>query len=293
MPQRYEVIIIGGGLAGLSAALMLGRCGRSVLIVDANDPRNGASRALHGYLTRDGVSPWTLRKLGLRDALRYPSVKFLRADAQSVRRDKRGFQIVLPHGETVRARLLLLATGRHDPPPDLPGFSRLFGRGVFHCPYCDAWEHRDRPVGVFGGTKDSLELAKTLLTWNRSITLFTQGRPQWTKANGAGRRLRIMTTEIAELEGRRRLKRVILVDGTKVACDALFFPTPCPQKSDIPEQLGCRFDAEGSVQCVGHCARGVDDVFIAGNVRGGVHLAITAAAEGAEAAILINDRLAQ
>ena len=93
------------------------------------------------------------------------------------------------------------------------------------------------------------------------------------------------------LEGQARLERVVLADGSDVPCDALFFPTPCAQRSHLPEELGCRFDAEGSVRCDNHSARGVDGLFVAGNARGGVHLAITAAAEGAEAAILMNERL--
>src|SRR4051812_46155282 len=121
MKRHYDVIIIGGGPAGLSAALMLGRCRRSVLVVDAEEPRNGASRALHGYLTQDGVNPWALRAKGRANALRYPGVAFVSDKVASVARQRAGFRVSLAGGDPLRARLLLLATGRSDPVPDLPG----------------------------------------------------------------------------------------------------------------------------------------------------------------------------
>jgi thioredoxin reductase len=293
MPMKetlHEVIIIGGGPAGLSAALMLGRCGRSVLVIDANEPRNGAASALHGYLTRDGVTPQALRTEGRADLRNYPSVTLREGKAQSANREADGFQVSMDD-EIVRSRLLLLATGRVDPVPPLPGFAEFFGRGVFHCPYCDGWENRGRALGVFGRDREALDLARTLLTWSRDVTIYSPGASDWPAA-GAGP-VRVVAAEVVRLDGGRRLERVILRNGFASPCDALFFPTPCAQRSDLPQQLGCRLDADDSVRCAGHAAEGVDGLFVAGNVRGGVHLAITAAAEGAEAAIVMNRVLAE
>jgi thioredoxin reductase len=289
--MRYDVIIIGGGPAGLSAALMLGRCGRAVLVLDANEPRNGAARALHGYLTQDGIAPLELRERGEADLESYLSVQLRRARVERVRREAQEFAVVLGPGETVRSRLVLLATGRVDPLPAVPGAKEFYGRGVHHCPYCDGWEHRGRPLGVIGGKPGVLELADLLRTWSPDVTIYPDGQPEWPASDQRAKRLAVVTTRITRLEGADKLERLVLADGSVRPCDALFFCTSCAQRSVLPKELGCQFDDEDSVRCDGHRAVGVEGLYVAGNVRGGVHLAITAAAEGAEAAIAMNEEL--
>ena len=140
--MRYDVVIVGGGPAGLSAALMLGRCRRSVLVIDAGEPRNRVSRGLHGFLTQDGVRPEELRNRGRADAARYPSILLRDGRVIGATSDAGGFVITVATGEIVKARILLLATGRADPLPEISGAREFFGRGVHHCPYCDGWESR-------------------------------------------------------------------------------------------------------------------------------------------------------
>jgi thioredoxin reductase len=290
-PGTFEVIILGGGPAGLSAALWLGRCGRNTLVLDADEPRNAASRALHGFLTRDGVPPAELRRLGRTDIRRYPSVTLRNASVRSIRRTRGVFEVTTEAQHSFRATLILLATGRLDPVPNAPDFRRFFGRGVYHCVYCDGWEHRGGALAVYGHGAGAAGIVKLLRTWSEDLLVCTDGHPSSTALRHL--EVRIVTTPIARLNPGRtgNLAGIAFADGTARRCRALFFSSDCAQKSDLPRRLGCRFDRDGAVVCRRHAAAGVPGLFVAGNVRNGVHLAITAAAEGAEAALAMNESL--
>lgn len=290
----HDVIIIGAGPAGLSAALLLARCRRMVFVFDSNEPRNAASHALHGFLTRDGVHPGELRSLGRADLARYPGVCFHEEAVVEVRKLNDGFEAVAEDGRTERSRLLLLATGRTDTVPDVPGFSEYYGRGVFHCPYCDGWEHRGQPLVVHGRSERAFQIARELLTWSDQVTLCTDGPMAWEggKARAAALGIRVVTRKLRRLEGNHAgVTHVTFETGEAISCGAIFFDGECNQGSSLPERLGCRLDTERAVHCDRHAATNVPGLYIAGNVRGGIHLAITAAAEGAEAAIEINNAL--
>jgi len=292
----HDVCIVGAGPAGLNAALVLGRCGRDVIVFDSGQPRNAASRGLHGYLTRDGCHPKDLRQMGRDECGKYPSVKFSDRQVASVQKRDDGFVIVTLDGQSVEARLLLLATGRIDVLPDKPGFREYYGHGVYHCPYCDGWEHRHERIAVYGECPDVVDFALTLLTWTEQILLcptdpcavVTRDHARL-QANG----ITVATAPLKALGGDgETLRDLQFEDGTTAPIDAVFFTSELPQKSTIAQSLGCALDAGGSVICEAHAATGVAGLYVAGNVRGGVHLAIMAAAEGAEAAIAINEALA-
>jgi thioredoxin reductase len=286
--MAYDVIVIGAGPAGLSAALLLGRCCRGVLVLDDNEPRNRASRGLHGYLTQDGVTPQALRELARADVLKYPGVIFREAKVERIRRISSGFEIMTEAGAVERSHLLLLATGRIDPLPDIPGALEFYGRGVYQCPYCDGWEHRGKKLAVIGSGRRAMDLAEELFTWSDEVVICSNGKPAGPKQGEA----KLITAKISRLEGTAAgLKSIHFCGRDPIACDAIFFCTECQQRSSLPEQLGCEFDDEASVVCEGHIAKGAKGLYVAGNVRGGVHLAITAAAEGAEAALAMNDEL--
>ena len=294
---HYDVCIVGAGMAGLSAALILGRCLRRVIVFDSGKPRNFASRGLHGFLSRDGIHPLKLRELGREELARYDNVEVRDEEIVAAHRHEHGFELRRRQGDAVQARALLLATGRSDLLPEKPGFRELYGRGVYHCPICDAWEYRGESFAVLGDA-DSVEHALALCTWSREVTLCTDGparleHGERERLSRQGVIVEERAVEAALPDGVGELRALQLAGGATLACRAVFFDADCVQKSPLAENLGCTLDHTGAVVCDGPAAKGVPHLFVAGNVRRGIHLAITAAAEGVEAALAIHYALAK
>ena len=291
----HDAIIIGAGPAGLNAALILGRCRRRVLVFDSGKPRNAASQGLHGFLSRDGTHPMRLRAKGRDEIARYETVEFRDVPVTGAERIEGGFEVRLSDDTVERARLLLLATGRIDVMPEIEGFREFYGKGIYHCPYCDGGENRDRPIAIVGHDESAASLAQGLLVWSRELTLCTAGeKPAWSRETGAVLEragVRVVSEHVRRVEGRDRCERLVFDDREPLAVGAVFFCSDCLQKSTLPERLGCEFDPDGNVRCKGNAATNVPGLFVAGNVRGGIHLAIMAAAEGAEAGIAMNEHL--
>ncbi|HVY79701.1 MAG TPA: NAD(P)/FAD-dependent oxidoreductase [Steroidobacteraceae bacterium] len=294
--EVWDVIIIGAGPAGVSAALVLGRCRRRVLLCDRGTPRNSPSHAMHGFVSRDGIDPAAFRETVLQELARYPGVHFRPEEATSAARlanDR--FSVTFAEGGEERARKLLLATGVTDVLPPVEGARELFGTAVFPCPYCDGWEFRDAPIAVYGQGTRAFEMARAMTAWSRDLIVFTNGRAQFSGSQRAAleqNAVGIETARIAELCGRDgRLESVRLVDGRTIPRRALFFDMPCESQSSLARSLGCELTAKGKVVCGRYEASTVPGVFAAGNILEDVQLAIVAAAEGARAAFGINRAL--
>jgi len=286
---------VGGGPAGLSAALVLGRCLRRVLVCDAGPKRNQASRALHGFLSRDGLSPRELLRIA-RDQLRaYPTVvqRAVRVAAVAPRRDL--FEATLVGGRRVTARRVLLATGVADELPEWPGLRRFYGRGVFHCPYCDAYEVRGRRLAVWGETPAAAGLAIKLRSWSPHVVLLTGGAyPLSARRRTAlsAQGVRVLESAVTRLGGRgRTLGRVHFADGTALPCDGLFLTVGCRQACDLAGRLGCRFVKQTAVAVRRDGSTQVPGLFVAGDASVDSQMVVVAAAEGARAAIAINEQL--
>jgi thioredoxin reductase len=267
-----------------------------VLVLDSGKPRNGVSRALHGFLTRDGTPPLELRELGRAELEAYPTVNLRQStEVEDVRRHEGYFELFASDGFRVEARVVLLATGRIDPVPQKPGFREYYGLGVYHCVYCDGWEHRGKPLVAYGTGEPGFDLALDLLIWSRDVTLCTDGSGELSleqRENLQANSVRVIDDTVVAVRGSGGVIAAITFENRdELPCDALFFCSDCIQKSPFAENLGCELDENGSVMCDGHAATNVPGLYVAGNVRGGVHLAIVAAAEGAEAAIAINNAL--
>jgi thioredoxin reductase len=298
MPTAYDVVIVGAGPAGLSAALILGRCRRTVLVCDTGKPRNAKSHALHGYLTRDGIAPLELLKIGREELERYDTVEFRRVkvlDAEC-RPDGR-FAVTLEGGEIVRARKLLIATGVVDNLPEIDGIAELFGRSVFHCPYCDGWEVRDQPIAIYGRAHRGLGLSLELTAWSRDLVLCTDG-PSEIDAEGLARLdrngIRVREDRIAALEGKDGiLERVVFAGGESLPRRALFFTTGQSQRSELAARLGCEINEKGTIRTGKYESTHLPGLFVAGDASRAVQWVIVAASEGAEAAFAINTGLLQ
>jgi thioredoxin reductase len=292
---RWDVVIAGAGPAGLSAALVLGRARRRVLLCDTGTPRSWASKAMHAYLSRDGVPPQEFLGLARREVRRYPGVRYLPQEVRSANRTRQGFAVRLADGRKVNCRKLLIATGVFDIVPRIPGIDELFGRSVFQCPYCDGWEMRDRRVLAYGRGRRGFEMARAMTAWTSDLVLCTDGASGYSaedrkllERNG----IRLVEKRIASLEGARgRLRTVVFARGERMARDAMFFDTPSHHQSKLAESLGCKFGRNGGVLCGEYEATSVPGVFVAGNIIRDVQLTIVAAAEGARAAFGINRAL--
>lgn len=289
----FDVIVIGGGPAGLSAALMLGRCRRRVLLCDSGKPRNARSKALHGYLTRDGIAPIAFNQLGRRELKPY-GVEFRRVAITRANPHARGFRVNLADGRREASRFLLLATGVIDELPSIDGMSACYGRSVFHCPYCDGWEWRERRLAVLGNGVSGAQLALSLKTWSHDVLLCSNGEPVSTRARARLRRngISVRTEPIVRLIHRRgRLTAIAFGAADVVDSDVLFFSTGQRSHSNIADRLGCAFTPRGTVNTGLLCNTNVPRLFVAGDASRDAQFVVVAAAEGAKAALAINQAL--
>ena len=290
----YDVIIVGAGPAGLSAALMLGRSRRRVLVCDTGRPRNAASRAMHGYLTRDGIPPAEFLTIAREQLRQYETVQLRDSEVTRAECNEGLFHVTLRDGVRLAARKLLIATGVVDNLPSIPGFRELYGRGVFHCPYCDGWEVRDQPLAVYGRGPRGLGLSLELTGWSRDIALCTDG-PSELEADDIARLTRngivVRDERVARLEGTDAVERIVFDNGEALARRAVFFTTGQTQQSELARALGCEINEKGTVRTGKYETTHLTGLYVAGDASRAVQWVIVAAAEGAEAAFAINSDL--
>src|SRR4028118_309123 len=251
--SRYDVVVVGGGSAGLSAALVLGRSRRRTLILDAGEPRNAPSSGVHGFFSRDGIPPEELLKIRREQLEPYSSVEVRSARVTGTSGENGDFEVILDDGAVVRARKLLLATGVVDELPDKPGFKELWGRGVYHCPYCHGWEVRDRPLAVLNSGAGPAQRAAFTRHWRRDLVLLTDGPAN---LNEEGRRtlraldIPVREERISRLEGEPGgasggLGRIHFEDGSSLEREGLFYVPPQRQGSELAKMLGGEVAAGG------------------------------------------------
>jgi thioredoxin reductase len=287
----FDVIIIGGGPAGLNAALVLGRARRSVLIIDQGNPRNAHAHEMHGFLSRDGFQPLALLKIGRREVRKYDVDIYDGEAIGAIRRGDR-FTVRTHDRKTFSSRKLLLATGVRDQLPRIDGFPDFYGKSIHHCPYCDAWEWRDKRIAAYGTDRKAIGLALLLRNWTDQVIVLTDGArlpPSHLRHLCARHEIGVDRRKIARLVGAKgRVKRVVFEDGADLAIDALFFNTGQRQKSELAEKLGCEFDRKGGVIVDKRSRTCVPGLFLCGDASKDVQFVINAAAEGAAAAVTIN-----
>lgn len=290
----HDVIIIGGGPAGLSAALILARCRRDIVLIDHAQGRNRFAREMHGYLSRDCVPPSEFLQHARKDLARYDVCCIDDEAAHARLTDDSTFLVRTQSGRELRSRKLLLATGVRDLLPQIEGFLDCYGKSAHHCPYCDGYEHRDQRIAAYGKGNNAIGIALALRTWSAHVTACLDGEAADTDHLDLARKnsIPIRPESVARLESRSgALQSVHFQSGPPLAADALFFNTGQVQRSDLPRILGCHFDDNGGIKTSDRQCTSVPGLYLAGDADKEVQFVIVAAAQGATAAVGINREL--
>ncbi|MFI9454792.1 NAD(P)/FAD-dependent oxidoreductase [Amycolatopsis sp. NPDC052450] len=297
----YDVVIIGAGPAGLSAALVLGRSRRSALVVDGGPGRNSPAMGVHGLLACDGMTPDALRTAGREQLREYPAVSLREGRVQAVEGECGDFTVGFEDGHSVHARRIVLATGVIEDLPAIAGLAERWGKSVLGCPYCHAWEVRDRPFAVLAteGRQDVL-FAAQLTGWSSEVTLCTNGIPLSSEDEAilGERSVRVRTEPVRSVEGPGdAVERVTFRDGEPVACAAVFLHATTRQADPLAGKLGCVVQDDGTVRVDDAGFTGVPGVYAAGDLARrescppGMTFVATAAAMGFVAATAVDHGL--
>ena len=292
----YDVIVIGGGPAGLNAAMILGRSRRKVLLFDSGEPRNRWARNMNGFLSSDGVNPRDFIQKGRAELAKY-EVEIRDIKVKHATYSKGQFIVNDAEGTVYHSKKLLIATGLKDKLPQVEGIENFYGQSVHHCPYCDGWENRDKAIAVYGKGRDGIGQALAMKNWSSNVTLYTDGTQnlrtqdvELLKRNGVA----YNTERIVRLEGEDgQLQFVVTNGGKRHPQDAMFFSTGTEQQSPLGEQLGCEFTSKGVIKTRRLQQSNIPGLYVAGDAARDVQMVIVAAAEGARAGVAINMELQQ
>lgn len=289
-----DIMIVGGGPAGLSAALTLGRARKRVLVCDAGAPRNARAGHIQGFVTRDGTPPAEFRRLARAELAAYPSVAVRDVRVAAIEAlSTGGFAVALVDGRRVTTRRVLLCTGLVDELPPLPGLAELWGTSVHLCPYCHGWELGGRPIGFLCPSPGFLEWSLLLRGWSRTVVVFTAGAfevPPETRARLERGGVTIEERPLSRLVGESRLTAVELADGSRVAVEGLFV-RPQQRQTALVTDLGLALDEHGFVKLDEHQRTSVPGIHAAGDLATRMQSATIAASAGMLAAAMINHEL--
>lgn len=293
---RRDVLIVGGGPAGLSAAIWLGRYLHSVTLVDSGDPRNWETRGVNGFLGQPHVRPAELRRIGRDECRRYDVELVDGCVDRALKHDDEHFELRLESGRALHGRRLLIAIGIRDVWPDVPGLERVYGDRAHVCPDCDGYEARGRKTVVIGSGRKAVGMALDLANWTDAITVCTNGKPAGYDEALAARLdalgIATVTDPIAAIRFRDDAMRSLEFTGREpLGCERIFFAIAQYPADDLGVQLGCERDDDGSIVVDDAQHTSVYNVFAAGDITPGPQLAIRAAAAGSVAGLAIHKSL--
>jgi thioredoxin reductase len=301
----FDCAIIGGGPAGLNAALILGRARRNVILLDNNTPRNAITQESHGFITRDGIKPKEFREIAHKELGRYPSVIFAKREVTSVIKnnsnDKPSFELLTSENdERYQSKTIIIATGLKDVLPNIENISDYYGKSLFHCPYCDGYELGDKPLVVIIGeqVQGTYNFIQTTYNWSKDLIVCTNGEAFQNSAQKTlleNKGIKIIEHKIKNFEGKNgQIEKIVFENGESVLRKGGFVAPQPVQASGFGKQLGCKYNPLGGI---------IVDLFGRTNIQG-VYAAgdasvitpaqlIIAAAEGVRAAAGVNNDLTQ
>ncbi len=267
--HTFDVIILGGSYAGLSAAMALGRSLRNVLVIDGGKPCNRQTPHSHNFITQDGNTPKQISTLAKAQVEKYDTVKFHTGFAKNGRKYLDGFEIETLEGDRFMAKKLIFATGIKDIIPDMKGFAACWGISIIHCPYCHGYEVSNEKTGIMGKGDAGFHYAKLISNWTKDLSLFTNGPSTLTVEQLAKlekNNIPVIETEIAEIQHHLgNIENVVLKDHTKHSVKALYTGPPFVQHSDIPKELGCEMTEHGLIKVDSSQKTSIEGAFACGD----------------------------
>lgn len=295
--KKFEVIIIGGSYAGLSAAMALGRSLRKVLIIDGGLSCNRQTPHSHNFITHDGDKPSEIAKTAKAEVLKYETVSFLVNTAVRGKKTGDGFTIVTTSGKTFQAKKLIFATGVKDNMPEIKGFAECWGISVVHCPYCHGYEFRGKNTGILANGARAFHLASLVNNLTDQLTLLTNGKPDFTDEQISKLKqhnVSIIETAVEELEHKDGfIEHIIFSDRTSMPFDTLYAAVPFTQHSDIPASLGCELTEHGHIKVGAFQETNINGVYACGDSSNMMRSVAFAVSTGNIAGAVVNGKLVE
>lgn len=293
--KNFEVIIIGGSYAGLSAAMALGRSLRNVLIIDSGLPCNRQTPHSHNFLTQDGKTPKEISTLAKEQVEKYETVKFHNGLATGGIKSVDGFEITTDTNDTFTAKKLIFATGLKDVMPDIKGFAACWGISIIHCPYCHGFEYRNQNTGIIANGAKAFHLVSLVNNLTKQVTILTNGKADFDAAQMEKlnkHNIKIIANNITEIAHENgQLKQVIFDDGNKLNFNAVYAAIPFAQHSDIPLSLGCEITEQGYIKVDNFQQTTVEGVFACGDNSGMMRSVANAVYSGNLTGAMVNSLL--
>lgn len=297
LSNSYDVIIVGGSYAGLSAAMALGRSLRSVLIIDANKPCNKQTPHSHNFITQDGEAPHKIAQKAKEQVLKYDTVEFLDDTVIGGNNNGTSFTILTNSGKTVEARKLILATGIKDIMPDIEGFSECWGISAIHCPYCHGYEFRNEKTAIMANGDHAFHVASLVNDLTNELSIYTQGEPDFTDdqlKKLSNNNIAIVTDTIKKLEHTNgSIEKVLFENGSSQMVKAIYAALPFEHHTQLPEMLGCTFDEGGFIKIDLFQKTEIPGIYACGDNAQKMRSISSAVASGTVAGAMVNHELTQ
>lgn len=295
--KNFDVIIVGGSYAGLSAAMSLGRALRTVLIIDSGLPCNRQTPHSHNFITQDGEKPSVIAEKAKGQVLKYDTVKFITDLAVDGKKTDKGFEISTQSGKTFSAKKLVFATGLKDIIPNIKGFSECWGISVLHCPYCHGYEVKNQKTGILGNGDFAFHFVQLIRNWTNNLTLFTNGKSELTQEQTdkiKGYNISIVEKEITSLKQKDGVvEKIIFADNSTFELKAIYSRPPYEHHSKIPELFGCELTKKGLIKVDALQKTTVDNIFACGDNTTPLRSVPYAVSAGSIAGVAINNAMTE